>query len=568
MIICVIVISCYAVSLIISVVLDFKVDPKYQAATERLTSEGGWRRMWDAIRGNHLWISTVFRPTRGTNYSRPQRVTSLFAFILGTIMFNAIFYSTYFGAQDMVANGFISALLGLVVPNILGWLFSHIGLERTKTPPVAAIASRAYYAADDDFEMEEYGHGVTYEPKRGASMSASSANLSEQAQKQLAEQAETPRRKGSAAIVKPKPKPKLEPPVIEKKSLVAGRVEARRVMRAERANSRRDSREDALRYNTIMPLQLRYNQMVETCNDKMDALFDTIELGLDRVNCMYRTVSVGMVIASIVGIVLYYVCCVAIIIPLVLRMNHVWPMYLTDLFFYLATIYLIIAIEIMYFEHKRAHWNEWAEWHVSKIVMVAYMLAIIIVLGLSLALITAGAASQIWRIPDGLGHIITTFCGGVVLVGVLATHLILYVGMKPDELFGKERTKFENIFELPRWSNYFVYAFAFAYMLAAVGVTIALGYTRLTDSISVTWIYSNLIAMAFDILVIRVVGVVALGFFAPKLSEFIKAAFFTSSMTVVKVKREKPVETPATPAVVHDPNQRLTLTDAIESLSV
>jgi uncharacterized membrane protein YhaH (DUF805 family) len=229
----------------------------------------------------------------------------------------------------------------------------------------------------------------------------------------------------------------------------------------------------------------------------------------------------------------------------------------------MATIYLILAIEFMYFKHKRAHWNEWAQWQVSKLVVVIYSLAILVVVGLSIALLAAGLASQIWTIFDGLGHILTTVCAGLLLAVVLCVHLIVYISMKPKQEDNKKRIEFVNRFELPSWSAYIVYAFAFIYMLATVAVTIALGYARFTaESISNAWLLSNLIGMGFDIIVIRTVGVFALGYFAPKISSLIKALLFTAPMAGEKKEKTATGATATdAPQPVAATTETLTITD-------
>jgi hypothetical protein len=488
LIVCAGVSICYTIMFIIALILNYKVDSKYK--NTNTLNDGGWRIMIDTISGNHLWISTIFMPIRGSNYTRPQRITSLFAHILGILMLNAILYAT--NIQNMLVNGFISALLGLIVPNILGWLFSHI-----------RVVAPTKLVKFEDFDNIQ---AVDFEDAHEIQSVDAQVNTYSITEEPQPEQMFTKRNS-------------LEtPPVEKKKSSTAIKIESREAARVEKAKARANQ---IAEFEKRVPINIQFSHMFELINDKLDSMFDTVEAALD---C--KGIPVGTVITSIIGLVLYYVCTAAIVLPIIFTMQHVWPMYLTDLWFYLATIYLILVIEFMYFGHKRDQWNKWAQWHVSKVVIVLYSIAILLVIIVSAGILSAGLGTKIWTIYDGLGHILTATCAGIVLLIILSIHLIVYISMRPKQKSKKMLIHFVNKFELPSWTVYIVYVLAYIYMIAVMAVTIALGYTRFNLDIGIAWLVSSAIAIGFDVMVFRVVGMLALGLFAPKLSELIKLLCF------------------------------------------
>jgi len=556
LIICLVVAACYALAFIIAKVLDVKVDPKFDTKAAHIkTRRGAWRKFVQAVSNNHLWVSVIIRPTKGANYSRPQRVTSLFTFILATIMFTAILHSTYNTAtQDIVAIGFASALLGLVVPNVLGWFFSHIGLQRVEPPPVTIATTPAHFGSDDQFEAEEYGASeVPVESPNGIPPKrppvSRNAILKEGAEQELAKQLEPQdkkKRSSSSANIVTEAKEEAQAPKSPKVSVVASKIQDRIEHRATRAEARANEIKDIDAQNKAVPFSVYVRHFHEAFNDRMDGVFDAVELGIDRINCTYNTLSFGMIAGSIIGILLYYVCCIAIIIPLVVSLNLAWPPYLTDLFFLLATVYLILGIEVMYFQRKREHWNEWAEWSLSKVVIVLYSIAIAIVLVLMAALLITALGVSFWTVQLALGHVLVVFFSGLVFAAVLAIHLAVYIGMKPRGDDSAKKVKFTEKLELPSWSVYLVYAFAYIFMICSFTVTVALGYTKFNSTdLSNNWLYSGLIAMAFDIILIRPIGVIALSFFAPMMSRCIKAAFFVAPMKWSEARKAKKEAAPA-----------------------
>jgi len=146
----------YCVAFDSVVVRDLWFDKMQQAIKDQLdklkqqTPDRGYiRPIWKLVREGHLWISVIFLPARGYDYTKSQRLTVIYLIILGIMVSNAMSWrggqkedGTFVETQYIV-TGIVADLLSQPLAILAAFLFSK-------------LRAGANQMTQDDFDVDDF----------------------------------------------------------------------------------------------------------------------------------------------------------------------------------------------------------------------------------------------------------------------------------------------------------------------------------------------------------------------------------------------------------------------------